>query len=93
MLTSHQRTCIYMPGDKIIRKGERGNEMFFIQEGTVEVVIKIANPDPKSLNPTNCHKVFLQKEDYFGEVKTILRRHNLIQPSLDCFVFKLKENF
>jgi hypothetical protein len=32
-----------MPGDNIITKGEKGNEMFFLIEGSAEVVISPAD--------------------------------------------------
>ncbi len=49
-----------MPGDKIIREGERGNEMFFLTEGLVEVVVK-KNDDTQL-------SIYLKKGSYFGEV-------------------------
>ena len=53
---------MYVPGDRIIREGDYGQEMFFINEGSVEVVIKKANlTQPKTT-------VVLKKGAYFGEV-------------------------
>ena len=49
-----------MPGDKIIREGEKGNEMYFLAEGIVEVLAKTKDKKPVS--------VFLKKGSYFGEV-------------------------
>lgn len=54
------KTEIYMPGDKIIREGEKGTEMYFLAEGVVEVVAKTKDKKPLS--------IFLQKGSYFGEV-------------------------
>lgn len=56
------KTNIYMPGDKIIREGEKGQEMYFITEGTCEVVIKRADKNV----------LFnLTKRQYFGEIALI----------------------
>lgn len=57
-----------MPGDKILREGERGTEMYFIQEGIVEIVIKIANQNATQADGPTFHKIYLEKESYFGEV-------------------------
>ena len=54
------KTEIYMPGDKIIREGEKGNEMYFLAEGIVEVLAKTKDKKPIS--------IFLRKGSYFGEV-------------------------
>jgi CRP-like cAMP-binding protein len=49
---------IYLPGDYIIYKGDIGEEMFFIAEGSVDV-----------LTPDNKHvKIKLGKKDYIGEL-------------------------
>jgi len=60
-----------MPGDKIIREGERGAEMFFIQEGKVEIVIKkpIVQPDGQTI--IKFEKIYLEKGSYFGEIALI----------------------
>ena len=55
------KTEIYMPGDKIIREGEKGNDMYFLAEGVVEVLAKTKNKKQIS--------IFLKKGSYFGEVK------------------------
>ena len=55
------KTEIYMPGDKIIREGEKGNEMYFLAEGVVEVAAKTKDRKPLS--------IFLKKGSYFGEVQ------------------------
>lgn len=60
------KTEIYMPSDKIIRAGEKGNEMYFLAEGIVEVLAKTKDKKPIS--------IFLKKGSYFGEVyKNILK--------------------
>ena len=56
------RPLVYVPGDRIIREGDYGQEMFFINEGSVEVVVKKAN----STQPERT--VILKKGDHFGEV-------------------------
>ena len=64
------RTSIYMPGDKVIREGERGSEMYFIQEGVVEMLVKKPILDENFNKSTNVkyEKAFLEKGNYFGEV-------------------------
>jgi len=59
-----------MPGDKIIREGERGTEMFFIQEGIAEMFIRKPTLKRKSETPARprYEKILLKKENYFGEV-------------------------
>ena len=61
------RTAIYMPGDKIVREGERGTDMFFIQEGVVEILLKTGHADGHA--KSKYEKFFLEKGAYFGEVK------------------------
>jgi len=61
------RTSIYMPGDKIIREGERGTEMFFIQEGKAEKLIKKPTQSGQQ-SKSNYDRVLLEKGNYFGEV-------------------------
>jgi len=63
-----------MPGDKIVREGERGTEIFFIQEGVAEMWIRKPNPrTTKYLSAIpRYEKVVLVKGDYFGEVSIFL---------------------
>lgn len=59
-----------MPGDKIIREGETGTEMFFIQEGVAEMLIKkpvLSDCSQKYAN-AKYEKLFLKQGSYFGEV-------------------------
>jgi len=66
------RTAIYMPGDKIVREGEKGTEMFFIQEGVAEKIIRRqvlrSSKEETKLRP---EKLILEKGNYFGEVSLI----------------------
>ena len=39
-----------MPGDRIIREGERGTEMFFVTEGTAQIIIRKAASTPRISN-------------------------------------------
>lgn len=57
-----------MPGDKIIREGEKGNEMFFIQEGKVEILIKKPTVKPDGEREMRYERICLDKGSYFGEV-------------------------
>ena len=71
-----------MPGDRIILEGERGNEMFFMTDGTAEIVIRRSlnqpKPSPDSLtkkdgspeqsNQASVLRIHKKKGDFFGEV-------------------------
>jgi len=57
-----------MPGDKIIREGERGSEMYFIREGKVEILIKKPIVQADGQITTKFDKIYLEKGSYFGEV-------------------------
>ncbi len=56
------KTEIYMPEDLIIREGELGNQMYFLIEGVVEVIIKAKKKKGG---------IFLTKGAYFGEIALI----------------------
>ena len=60
---------VYDPRDRIIREGDYGQEMFFINVGSVEVVINKATPihTKKTL--------ILKKGDHFGEVTITVTTH------------------
>ena len=57
------RPVIYMPGDYIFRSGEKGQEMFFIGRGQVEVLAK----DGHTVQAT------LHDGQFFGEIALVLR--------------------
>ena len=54
-----------MPGDKIIREGEKGTEMFFIQDGMVEILTRRPGFDHSKYR---VDREFLGRGGYFGEV-------------------------
>jgi voltage-gated potassium channel len=56
------RPVIYMPGDYIFRSGEKGQEMFFIGRGQVEVLAK----DGHTVQAT------LHDGQFFGEIALVL---------------------
>ena len=56
------KTEIYMPEDLIIREGELGNQMYFLIEGVVEVILK---------SRKKTRGLFLKKGAYFGEIALI----------------------
>lgn len=56
------RPVIYMPGDYIFRSGEKGQEMFFIGRGQVEVLAK----DGRTVQAT------LHDGQFFGEIALVL---------------------
>lgn len=66
------RFLVYLPGDRIIREGDQGQEMFFINEGAVEVVIK------KESSTSAKTTVTLKKGDHFGEVTLLSLDDSLI---------------
>jgi CRP-like cAMP-binding protein len=51
-----------MPNDKIIREGEKGDEMFFLTEGSVEIQIQKKTGERFT--------IIKEKGSYFGEVPT-----------------------
>lgn len=53
---------VFMPGDYIIRAGERGRDMYFISLGTVEVLA----PDGQTVYDT------LSEGNFFGEIALFL---------------------
>ncbi|KAI8979835.1 hypothetical protein BDF20DRAFT_941034 [Mycotypha africana] len=57
----------YAPNDLILRKGEQGNELFFIINGTVE----IANID-SAINDPFTPVARLSAGDYFGDISVLL---------------------
>lgn len=69
-IVSKLKTSIYMPGDKIIREGEKGTEMFFIQEGAAEMLIRkhVLQGNQENSSRPKYERVMLKKGDYFGEV-------------------------
>jgi monovalent cation:H+ antiporter, CPA1 family len=55
------RPRLAVPGEKIIRTGERGDRVFFVSSGAVEVIL-----------PTN--RIRLGRGDFFGEMALLSRR-------------------
>jgi len=82
-----------MPGDKIIREGERGTEMFFIQEGAAEMLIRkpLMKGAQEGASKPRYERIKLEKGDYFGEVKNCHKF--LFQTLKGCINVKLKEDF
>ena len=56
------KTQIYLPQDLIINEGEKGTEMYFLNEGLAEILIK---KEEKTLS------ILLRKGAYFGEIALI----------------------
>lgn len=61
------RASVYMPEDRIIREGDLGQEMYFISEGSVQVVVK------RAYGTASKHTIILSKGAHFGEVNMILK--------------------
>lgn len=77
-----------MPGDKIIRKGERGTDMYFVQEGIVEILLpkKGAGPNEKQFTA-----IFLERGAYFGEIALISNSKRTVD--VNAFEFCILESF
>jgi hypothetical protein len=62
-------TCLerwsYEPGTRVIRQGDAGNDIFVIEEGTVEV--KLTTPDGRYVKVRE-----LGPRDYFGEIALLV---------------------
>ena len=54
----------FMPGETIMHEGARGNEMFFIYEGTVEVALRDAQGIKK-------HVAYMGPGDFVGEIAIV----------------------
>ena len=75
-------STIYLPGDFILYKGEIGEEMYFIAEGSV----RILSDDKQTINKS------LHKGSFFGETAILFptKRHNFIQAETFCIIRVLK---
>lgn len=51
---------VYLPGDTVVRAGDRGHEMFFLARGTVE-----------ALGPDGVRLRLLHSGDFFGEIALV----------------------
>jgi CRP-like cAMP-binding protein len=56
----HLRREVYSKGERIVRKGDRGHELFFLRSGAVDVVDDTVSP--------TVHYVTLSSGKYFGEL-------------------------
>ena len=74
-------SVVVMPGDFIIRAGERGRDMYFISRGTAEALA----PDGQTLYRT------LSDGDFFGEIALILdqRRSASVRAVTHCDLYRL----
>ncbi|MFA6506038.1 MAG: cyclic nucleotide-binding domain-containing protein [Treponemataceae bacterium] len=61
-IVTNMRAVVYLPGDYIIKKGELGEDMFFISQGSVNVV----SEDEKTVYAT------LGAGSFFGEMALLL---------------------
>jgi len=62
-LAHASRVRVFAPGESIVRQGQKGNSMFIIHRGTVDVQIK-EDGKPKSLRK-------LREGDFFGEISLL----------------------
>lgn len=63
-------SCIYLPGDFILYKGDMGEEMYFIAEGSVRQL----SDDKQTINKS------LHKGSFFGETAILfpIKRPNFV---------------
>jgi voltage-gated potassium channel len=61
-IASQLQSIIFTPGDRIMRRGERGTDMYFISRGTVDILAQ----DDESVIAT------LGDGDFFGEIALFL---------------------
>ena len=82
-LTFVLKNVIFTPGDYIIQKDQMGEEMYFIQEGTVHVI----GGDKSTVLKT------LTKGSYFGEIAIFMktRRMAYVQAKTFCIISILKK--
>ena len=75
-------SAIYLPGDFILYKGDIGEEMYFIAEGSV----RSSSDDKQTVNKS------LHKGSFFGETAILYptKRSNFIQAETFCIIRVLK---
>lgn len=86
------QTTIYMPGDRIIREGEKAREMFLIQEGVVEIKTNLTagKSGLRSTKP-KYESAFIKQGDYFGEAALLLNTKRNFDA--DAFEFCILHSF
>ena len=70
----------FMPGEVIVNEGARGEEMFFIYEGKVEVTVK------DILSDASRHVAYLGQSDFFGEI-ALLEEFNVRSATVTACTF------
>jgi len=70
----------FMPGEVIVNEGARGEEMFFIYEGKVEVTVK------DILSDMSRHVAYLGPSDFFGEI-ALLEEFNVRSATVTACTF------
>lgn len=76
---------VYMPGDKIVTKGEKGNSMYFVSKGNVEILDDASN-----------RIAVLGEGSFFGETSLLLEqpRNATVRAVSFCNIYTLdKPNF
>ncbi|XP_057302359.1 potassium/sodium hyperpolarization-activated cyclic nucleotide-gated channel 1-like [Hydractinia symbiolongicarpus] len=73
---------VYLPGDFIIKEGTVGDEMYFIRNGVVDILVG------------DVHVATLQEGDYFGEITmlTDARRVASVKAATVCDLFILSKD-
>ncbi len=76
-------SCTFTAGDRVFEEGQPGNEMFIIQTGQVEILIKIDGEE---------HRLTLLEEgDFFGEMAILedLPRTAAARAATDCTLVRI----
>lgn len=84
-IVDHLHIHVYMPGDYIVRKNEKGDSMFFVSKGTVEILDDYENSF-----------VSLTDGSFFGEISLLKKqpRNSSVRAQTFCNIYSLnKDNF
>lgn len=79
----------FSPGDYIVRCGEIGNEMYFLTQGVVEVVLKFPETGEEQLLATK------KRGEYFGEIALVRKnsvRTAYVRARYFCVTAKLSSS-
>lgn len=78
------RAVVYMPGDWIVREGARGQDMYFISQGSVDVIA----PDGITVYRT------LREGEFFGEIALFFEqpRTASVRATTYCDLYRLEKS-
>lgn len=83
-IAMHMRPVVYLPGDVVFRAGDHGTDMFFISQGTVEVL----SQDGHTVHNT------LGEGEFFGEIALFLNqpRSATVRATDHCDLYRLEKD-